>query len=122
MYEQSGRANSASVGEAMHNLLTDMKTLAADTRELLRHTTGQSGEQFAKLRARTRETLSAVEERLGPLQERITEGGRYAAQVSAEHLRAHRWSTIAAMAAIAFAVAAVIAWQNEMPGDDQPEP
>jgi ElaB/YqjD/DUF883 family membrane-anchored ribosome-binding protein len=122
MDEQSTPANTASVREAMQNLVTDMKVLAADTRELLRQTTGLSGEQFGRLRARTRETLSAVEERLGPLQERITEGGRYAAQVSADHLRAHRWSTLAAIAAIGFAVAAIIAWQNEMPGDDNPEP
>lgn len=122
MYEHSTRERTASVGEAVQNLRTDMKALAADTRELLRQTTGQSGEQFAKLRARTRETLSAVEHRLGPIQGRISEGSRYAAQVSAEHLRAHRWSTLAAIAAIAFGVAAIIAWQNEMPGGDNPEP
>lgn len=129
MDEQSTVANSTSVRDAMQNLVTDMKVLAADTRDLLRQTTGQSSEQLARLRNRTRETLSAVEqrlgplqERLGPLQERITEGGRYAAQVSAEHLRAHRWSTLAAIAAIGFAVAAIIAWQNEMPGSDNSEP
>jgi hypothetical protein len=41
--------------------------------------------------------------------------------VSAEHLRVHRWSTLAAVAAIGFAIAAVLAWQSETPTDDTPE-
>jgi ElaB/YqjD/DUF883 family membrane-anchored ribosome-binding protein len=105
----------------MQNLLADMKMLANDTRELLRQSTGQSGEQFARLRERTRDTLAAVEQRLGPLQQKLSERGRHAAHVSAEHLRVHRWSTVAAVAAIGFAIAAIIAWQNEMPEDDYPE-
>jgi hypothetical protein len=59
-----------------------------------------------------------MEERMGPLQHAIAEHGRYAAHVSAEHLRAHRWSTVWAIAAIAFATAAVLAWQNESRVED----
>jgi ElaB/YqjD/DUF883 family membrane-anchored ribosome-binding protein len=105
----------------MQNLISDVKVLASDTRELLRQSAGQSGEQLAKLRDRTRGALSAVEERLGPLQQAVAERGRYAAEVSAEHLRVHRWSTLAAIAAIAFATAAVLAWQNESRADEEPE-
>lgn len=121
MDEYSSRRESDSVGNVMRNLVADIKLLAGDTRELLRQATGPSGEQFAKVRERTRDTLASVEERLGPLQQKLAEQGRYAAQVSAEHLRAHRWSTVAAVAAIGFAIAAVIAWQNEAPTDDGPE-
>ena len=121
MNEPSTPVNGPSIGRAMQNLIADIKVLSADTRELLRQTTGQSGEQLAHLRARTRDALSAVEERLAPIQHALAERGRYAAQVSAEHLRAHRWSTLAAIAAIAFATAAVLAWQNESRRDDTPE-
>ena len=121
MDEYSTRTNTESIGGAMRNLIADMKVLASDTRELLRQTTGPTGEQFAKLRNRTRDTLTAVEQRLGPLQHRLAEQGRYAAHVSAEHMRVHRWSTLAAVAAVAFAVAAVLAWQNETSTDDYPE-
>jgi ElaB/YqjD/DUF883 family membrane-anchored ribosome-binding protein len=121
MYERSARTNTDSVGGAMRNLVADMKVLAEDTRELLRQTAGQSGEQFARLRDRTRDTLSGVEQRLGPLQQKLAEQGRYAAEVSAEHLRVHRWSTIAAVAALGFAIAAVIAWQNEARPYEPPE-
>jgi ElaB/YqjD/DUF883 family membrane-anchored ribosome-binding protein len=121
MDEYSSGTSKESVGRAMRTLLADMKVLASDTRELLRQTTGQSGEQFARLRERTRDTLTAVEDRLGPLQQKLAEQGRYAARVSAEHLRAHRWSTVAAVAAIGFAIAALVAWQNETSMDEDPE-
>ena len=113
MYETATPVNTASARSAMQKLLTDMKVLATDTREILRQTTGHSGEHFAKLQERTRDAMSAVEERIGPLQHAIAEHGRHAASVSAEHLRAHRWSSLWAIAAIAFAAAAVFAWQDE---------
>ena len=111
-------------GHAMQTLLADLKVLVEDTRELLQQTIGLSGEQWTKLRERAGETLAGVEQRLGPLQRSLAEHGRYAAQASAEHLRAHRWSTLAVVAAIALAVAAVLAWQEETeatPPDDYPE-
>ena len=120
MNERSSRSSNQRTGRAVQNLVADFRVLANDTRELLQQTTGQSGEQFAKLRERTRATLAAVEQHLGPLQQRLAEHGRYAAEVSAEHLRVHRWSSLAAVAAIAFAIAAVLAWQNERPTDDYP--
>jgi ElaB/YqjD/DUF883 family membrane-anchored ribosome-binding protein len=121
MNKRSSGTNYEPVGRALQKLLEDMKVLASDTRELLRQTTGQSGEQFTTLRERARDTLSGIEQRLGPMQEKLAEQGRYAAQVSAEHLRVHRWSTIVGVAAIALAVAAVLAWQNETPKDTHPE-
>ena len=113
MYETATPVNTASARSAMQKLLTDMKVLATDTREILRQTTGYPREHFARVHERTRDALSAVEERIGPLQHAIAEHGRHAASVSAEHLRAHRWSSLWAIAAIAFAAAAVFAWQDE---------
>ena len=78
MDDYSSPSDNESVKRAMRNLIADMKVLASDTRELLRQTTGQSGEQFARLRERTRDTLTAVEQRLGPLQQRLAEHGRHA--------------------------------------------
>jgi ElaB/YqjD/DUF883 family membrane-anchored ribosome-binding protein len=121
MDERSKRTSTEPIGHALQNLLADIKVLATDTGDLLRETAGLSGEQFTRLRERTRETLSGVEQHLGPLQQRLAEHGRYAAQVSAEHLRVHRWSTLAAVAAIGFAIAAVLAWQNEAASDEDRE-
>ena len=120
MDERSSRMKNEPIGRALQNLLADIKILASDTSELLRQTTGLSGEQFTRLRERTRDTLTGIEQHLGPLRERLTEHGRYAAHVSAEHLRVHRWSTVAGIAAIGLAIAAVLAWRNETPSDDYP--
>ena len=115
MDERSSR--SEPLGHALQKLLADIKVLASDTRELLRQTADQSGMHFAGLRDRTRETLADVEQYVGPLQQRVAEQARYAADASAEHLRAHRWSTVAGLAAIALGIAAVVAWRSEKPSD-----
>ena len=121
MDERSMSTSNESVARALQKLLADIKILASDTRDLLRETAGLSGEQFMRLRERTRGTLAGVEQHLGPLQQKVADQSRYAAHVSAEHLRVHRWSTVAAVAAIAFAVAAVLAWQSETATDDDRE-
>ena len=88
--------NDERVGRALQNLLSDIKVLASDTRELLRQTAGQSGEQFTRLRERSLEALADLEQHVGPLQQKLAEHGRYAAEATAEHLRVHRWSSLAA--------------------------
>ena len=106
--EQAGE-----VDRALHNLIDHVKVLAADTRELLSHTAEQSGEQLARVRSRIRERGAAIEACLAPLQRALAERGRYAATVSAQHVRQHPWSTLAAAGALALTVVAVIAWHCE---------
>lgn len=124
MDDYTSSSDNAAVKRAMRNLMNDVKVLASDTRELLSQSAGPASERLARLRDRTRESLTAVEERIGPYQQKLAEQGRYAYRVSADHMRAHRWSTLAAAAAIALAVAAVVAWQNENETypEDHPEP
>ena len=106
---------------AMHNLIEHVKVLGADTRELLRQSAGQTGEQLGRLRDRTMQSLSALEERLGPVQQVVTQRARYAYDVSAQHVRRHPLSTIAAAGAIILAVTAVLAWQSEQNRDRGPD-
>ena len=72
MNERSSSMDDMPVGRALQKLLSDMKVTASDTRELLRHSTGQSGEQFTRLRDRTRDTLEGIEQRLGPMHDICT--------------------------------------------------
>ena len=102
---------------AMHNLVEHVKVLSADTRELLRQSAGQTGEQLGRLRDRTLQSLSALETRLGPLQQVVSERARFAFDASTQHVRRHPLSTIAAAGAIILAVTAVLAWQNEQSRD-----
>lgn len=120
--DERAPTNNEPIGRALQNLLADIKALASDARELLGVTAGQSGERFARVRERTRDALAGVEQHVGPLQEKLTEHGRHVADVSTEHLRAHRWSSIAAIAAIGLTIAAVIAWQNETSPEQEVSP
>jgi ElaB/YqjD/DUF883 family membrane-anchored ribosome-binding protein len=116
MVETSSQENREQVREmdrALRNLIEHVKVLSADTRELLSHTAEQSGEQLARVRNRIRERGAAIEARLAPLQRALAERGRYAATMSAQHVREHPWSTLAAAGALALTVVAVIAWHCE---------
>lgn len=113
-------AQGFSYDRATQNLIEDVKVLSADTRELLRQTAEQSGEHLARVRDRARETLSAVEARLSPLQQALAERGRYAARISAQHVREHPLSTLAAAAAIGLVIAAVFAWNSESQRERRP--
>lgn len=114
-------ARSGSANGALQKLIEDVKVLSLDTRELLQHTADQSGERLAKVRDRLRETLSSVEARVGPLQRAVTERAQQATRISAQHVRHHSVSTLAAAAAIALAVVALCAWQNESSGNKHEE-
>ena len=103
---------------AMQNLIDHVKVLSADARELLRQSAGQTGEQLARLREKTAQSLSALDSRLAPLQHAITERGRVVVQASTRHVRQHPFSTLAAAGALVLAIAAVLAWQSEARRDD----
>lgn len=105
---------------ALNNLVDHLKTLSADTRALIGQTAEHSGEHLSRIRDRAMQTLAAVESRVGPLQAPIAERARAAARLSAQHLRVHRWSTIATAAAVVCIVAAFVAWQHETELDDEP--
>ena len=110
---QENRERVRDIDGALHNLIEHVKVLAADTRELLSHTAGQSSERLARVSSKIRERGAAIEARLAPLQQALAERGRYAATMSAQHVREHPWSTLAAAGALALTVVAVIAWHCE---------
>ena len=110
-----------SANGALHKLIDDVKVLSMDARDLLQHTADQSGERLATVRDRMRETLSSVEARVGPLQRAVTERARQATRISAQHVRHHPVSTLAAAAAIALAVVALCAWHSESSSNDRDE-
>ena len=118
MDERSPHDTHPDTRRAMQNLIDHVKVLSADARELLRQSAGQTGEQLSRLRDRTAQSLSALDARLGPLQQAVTERGRVVVQASTQHVRRHPFSTLAAAGALVLAIAAVLAWQSEASRDD----
>ena len=110
----AGRSRGAN--DALKKLLEDVRVLSADTRDLLQQTADQSGERLAMVRDRMRETLSSVEARVGPFQRALAERAQHVSRVSAQHVRLHPMSTLAAAAAVVLAVVAVCAWRGENGG------
>ncbi len=89
-------------------LVADMRTLLADTEQLLKAVIGQSGEKLAALQPRIEENLRNAKTRLGEFERAATEQARAAAQVADAYVHEHPWKVAGFTALIGVAVGLLI--------------
>jgi ElaB/YqjD/DUF883 family membrane-anchored ribosome-binding protein len=75
-------------------LMVDMKVLAADTRQLLKATGGQTGQLIAQMRADAQESLKEARARVADLPSVVLAKTRGAAQVADDYVRANPWQVM----------------------------
>jgi ElaB/YqjD/DUF883 family membrane-anchored ribosome-binding protein len=75
-------------------LMVDMKVLAADTRQLLKATGGQSGQLIAQMRADAQESLKEARARVAELPDVVLAKTRGAARVADDYVRANPWQVM----------------------------
>jgi ElaB/YqjD/DUF883 family membrane-anchored ribosome-binding protein len=72
-------------------LMVDMKVLAADTKQLLKATGGQTGQLIAQVRADAQESLKAARARVADLPNVVLEKARGSAGAADDYVRANPW-------------------------------
>ena len=72
--------------EARDQLVVDMKAVIADAEELLKATTGATGERISAARARAEETLKAAREKLAGLDDAVIGQAKEAAKAADEYV------------------------------------
>ena len=80
--------------EARDQLVVDMKAVIADAEELLKATTGATGERISAARARAEETLKAAREKLSGLDDAVMDQAKEAARAADEYVREHPWGAV----------------------------
>ena len=80
--------------EARDQLVVDMKAVIADAEELLKATTGATGERISAARARAEETLKAAREKLSGLDDAVMDQAKEAAKAADEYVREHPWGAV----------------------------
>jgi len=75
-------------------LVGDMKAVIADAEELLRATTGATGERISAARARAEETLRAARQKLAGLDEAVVDQAKETARAADEYVREHPWGAV----------------------------
>ena len=89
-------------------LIADMRTVVADTEELLKAAIGQSGEKLAALQPRIEENLRNAKARLDELQQIANDRARAAAQATDDYAHEHPWKIAGITALLGVAVGLLI--------------
>src|SRR5213593_267688 len=79
------------IPDVREQLVGDMKAVIADAEELLKATTGATGERISAARARAEETLRAARQRLAGLDDAVVDQAKEAARAADEYVREHPW-------------------------------
>jgi len=80
--------------DAREQIVADMKAVIADAEELLKATTGATGERIAAARARAEETLKAARVKLSRLDDVVIDQAKETARAADEYVREHPWGAV----------------------------
>ena len=89
-------------------LISDFKTVVADTEELLKATASVAGEQATVARARVRESLGDAKVRLAAAEDAAIARAKEAAQATDEFVHDHPWKAIGLAASIGLLVGLLV--------------
>lgn len=94
--------------DAREQIVLDMKAVIADAEELLKATTGATGERITAARARAEETLRAAREKLSRLDDAVVDRAKETARAADEYVREHPWGAVGIAAVAGLLVGVLI--------------
>jgi len=80
--------------DAREQIVVDMKAVISDAEELLKATTGATGERIAAARARAEETLKSAREKLSRLDDVVVDQAKETVRAADEYVREHPWGAV----------------------------
>ena len=86
------------------DILEDLRAVVQDAEALLKATEGQAGEKVAEIRARVKESLGSVRERMQDTGDGIKTRTRAAAQSADEYVHENPWVAVGIAAGIGFLI------------------
>ena len=99
----------STVSDARDQLVGDMKAVIADAEELLKATTGATGERIAAVRARAEETLRNARQRIANLDDVVVNQAKDAAKQADTYVRENPWGAVGIAAVAGLLVGVMIA-------------
>lgn len=94
--------------DARDQLTTDLRAVINDAEELLRATTGATGERLAAARTRAEETLRSAREKLAHLDDAVIDQAKEAARSADEYVRKNPWGAVGIAAVAGLLVGVMI--------------
>ena len=97
------------VSDARDQLVTDMKAVISDAEELLKATTGATGERISAARARAEETLRNARQKLTNLDDVVMNQAKDAAKQADSYVRENPWGAVGIAAVAGLVIGVMIA-------------
>jgi ElaB/YqjD/DUF883 family membrane-anchored ribosome-binding protein len=94
--------------EARDQLVADMKTVIADTEELVKATAGAAGERVSAARARAEETLRNARNKLSQIDDIVIGRAKDAAHATDDYVRENPWGAVGVAALAGLLVGVLI--------------
>jgi ElaB/YqjD/DUF883 family membrane-anchored ribosome-binding protein len=104
----NARLENAAGEVTKEKLMKDLRLVVADAEELLRATTGVTGEKVASVRQRIQENLEAARIRLSAAEVSIVAKTKMAAGVTDEYVHENPWRVVGVGAAVGVIVGMLI--------------
>jgi len=95
--------------DARDQLVTDMKAVITDAEELLKATTGATGERISAARARAEETLRNARQKIANLDDVVMNQAKEAAKQADSYVRENPWGAVGIAAVAGLVVGVMIA-------------
>jgi ElaB/YqjD/DUF883 family membrane-anchored ribosome-binding protein len=89
-------------------LVSDMKSVVADTEEILRATAGVAGEKMSGLRERLTERLHDAKLRIADAEEALVDRTKAAARATDDYVNDNPWQAVGIAAGIGFLLGVII--------------
>jgi ElaB/YqjD/DUF883 family membrane-anchored ribosome-binding protein len=86
----------------MDKLMEDLRTVIADTEELLKATANQAGARIAAARVKLEESLKVANARIAEAREAALARTRIAAKATDDYVRANPWGAVGIAAGVGF--------------------
>jgi len=97
------------VSDARDQLVSDMKAVISDAEELLKATTGATGERITAVRARAEETLRNARQRIANFDDVVVNQAKDAARQADSYVRDNPWGAVGIAAVAGLLVGVMIA-------------
>ncbi len=92
----------------MDKLIADLRTVIADTEELLKATANQAGARIAAARVKLEESLTVAKTRIAEGQEAALARTKIAAKTTDHYVRANPWNAVGIAAGVGFVLGLLI--------------
>jgi ElaB/YqjD/DUF883 family membrane-anchored ribosome-binding protein len=92
----------------MDKLIEDVRTVIADTEELLKATANQAGARIAEARVKLEQSLTIAKGRIAEAQDAALARTKVAAEATDRYVRANPWNAVGIAASVGFVLGLLI--------------